>query len=464
MSFATIVGVGWMIILGDWLQKGGPLGAMIALLAAGGVMMLVGLCYAEVSTSIPSSGGEMAYAYEAFGLRTSFIAGWLLALIWISAASFEALSAGWITGILFPALRHSTLYMVHGVSVFTGALIFSLVGTAFLTTMNYHGTAGSARFQELLTWSKIGISALLIVAGIAWGKTENLKPLIAAVAPGSAKWTGVLAVFVAAPFWLAGFNSPAQVIEEKRPETSYLRVARAILLSIAVASIFYALVILACSMAAPWQGLISLEFPAARAISAALHSEVGAKLVLLSGLVGLLATWNATLVAGSRVLFALGRAHMIHQYFGRVHPLHGTPSNAVVFSGAVSTIGILLGRGMISPIVNLDSSCLVFLYVLVSVAMIRLRIVQPDRKRPYRIRAGYAIAVMSAVATGFMLAESLYLPYASKPGVIPAEWITLIVWAALGYAAWTRSSSTRKELNEPERRQIILGLEPVPND
>src|ERR1700733_4629934 len=76
LSFAAIVGGGWIVVLGDWLGQSGPLGAITAFLLASIVMMLVGLCYAELVTMISVSGGEIAYAYEMFGLKTSFITGW----------------------------------------------------------------------------------------------------------------------------------------------------------------------------------------------------------------------------------------------------------------------------------------------------------------------------------------------------------------------------------------------------
>jgi basic amino acid/polyamine antiporter, APA family len=459
MSFATIVGVGWMVILGDWLSMGGPIGSAVALLAAGVVMMLVGLCYAELGTSIPSAGGELAYAYEAFGLRTSFVTGWFLALVWVSAASFEAISAGRIAGILFPSLARHNLYSVHGSPVSSGTLAMGLAGTVFLTVMNYVGMKWSVRFQDVFTWSKIVISGALILAGIVWGSVDNLEPLISPPAHGSDKWSGVLAVFVAAPFWLAGFNSLAQVIEEKQQNTSYSRVAWALLLSIAAAATFYALLILACSMAVPWRHIVSLEFPALGAFTAALHSNLGARLVLFSGLLGLFATWNATIVAGSRVLFAMARAHLVHRWFSEVHPMYRSPGNSVIFVGLVSGIGIFLGRGVTVPIVNMDSSCLVFLYIVVSVAMIRLRILQPERKRPYRVRYGYLVGLLSLGATCVMLAESLYLPFVTNARTIPAEWISFLTWAILGCGFWLASSSTRKKLNEGARRRIILGLD-----
>src|SRR5207302_4084440 len=114
----------------------------------------------------------------------------------------------------------------------------------------------------------------------------------------------------------------------------------------------------------------------------------------------------------SRLLFALGRAHMIDRRFGHVHPSYRSPSNAVVFVAAVSTLGIFLGRGVISPIVSMDSTCFIVLYMVVSIAMLRIRLTQPERNRPYRVPYGYLVASSSLAATGFMLIESLYLPFA----------------------------------------------------
>ncbi|HET9407428.1 MAG TPA: APC family permease [Candidatus Sulfotelmatobacter sp.] len=458
ISFSTIVGVGWMIVLGDWLRQAGPVGAIIALLAAGAVMMLVGLCYAEISTAFPVSGGEMAYAYEVFGLRTSFVTGWFLALIWISATSFEALSAGWIAGILFPALASRPIYVVRGTPVFLGTLLFGLAGTLLLTALNNRGMRASARFQSAVTWTKIAISMLLAMAGMLWGKVRNLDPIIAA-AHGASRWSGILSVFVTAPFWYAGFNSVAQLIEEKKPTTSYGWVAFSLLASIGGAAIFYALLILACGMAVPWPQIVGLDFPAAGAFKAALHSEFGAKFVLLSGLIGLLATWNACFVAASRVLFALGRAHMIDQRFGRVHCSHHTPTNAVTFVAAVSSVGIFLGRGVIAPIVSMDSTCFVFLYVGISVTMLRLRMGHDDASFPYRVPNGYLIAWLSLITTGFMLLESLYLPFANGAWKFPAEWIVFIAWGLLGRLFWSLSKSSREDLTDFDRRRLILGSE-----
>jgi amino acid transporter len=458
LSFAAIVGGGWIVVLGDWLGQSGPLGAITAFLLASIVMMLVGLCYAELVTMISVSGGEIAYAYEMFGLKTSFITGWFLVLVYIATTSFEAISTGWIAGILFPGLRGQPLYTVRGAPVVSGSLILSLGATVFLTILNYRSTNSSAKFQSIFTYAKLGISVVFVTVGLAWGKIDNLRPFFPRTGSGI-PWNGILGVFVTATFWLAGFNVVSQMIEEKKQDTSYRMIAAMLLLSIGAASLFYCFLILCCSMAMPWRDLLTLEFPAVGAFKAAFHSSFWAKMVLLSGLLGLFATWNSFFIAASRTLFALGRARIIHPIFARVHPAFGTPTPSILFVGVISGAGVVLGRGAIVPIVNMVSGCFVLMYLLVAVGVIRMRQIQPNRMRPYRIPGGVVIPVLATLASLFMLFESFYLPYANGDGQIPLEWILFIGWAVVGVVVWSVANGVRADVSESERRKLILGCE-----
>ena len=109
LAFGTIIGVGWVTVLGKWLTQAGSLGAVLAFLAGGLVMIFIGLTYAEMAAMFPVSGGEVAYAYEAYGLKTSFMTCWLLSLTYIGVVVFEVISVGWVAGSLFPALEGRVL-------------------------------------------------------------------------------------------------------------------------------------------------------------------------------------------------------------------------------------------------------------------------------------------------------------------------------------------------------------------
>ncbi|WP_458864873.1 amino acid permease, partial [Enterococcus faecium] len=62
LGFGTMIGSAWVILLGDWLGKAGPGGAVLGFLAGGIVVMLVGACYAELAGHLPEAGSEFIYA------------------------------------------------------------------------------------------------------------------------------------------------------------------------------------------------------------------------------------------------------------------------------------------------------------------------------------------------------------------------------------------------------------------
>jgi APA family basic amino acid/polyamine antiporter len=252
------------------------------------------------------------------------------------------------------------------------------------------------------------------------------------------------------------------VIEEKTPETSHRQIATMLLLSVAMASLFYCSLVLSCSMAMARKDLLELEFPAAGAFAASSNSDLWAKIVLISGLLGVFATWNSFLIASSRTFFALGRARLIHASFARIHPVFGCPVKSIIFVGALSGAGVFLGRGGITPIVNMVSGCIVLVYFIVALAIIQLRRTQPDRPRPYRIPGGLVVPVLAALASLCMLVESFYLPYANRNGKIPLEWILFAGWTFLGVLFWCLAGKVRAEVSESRRRALILGEEHRP--
>lgn len=456
LGFGTIIGVGWVIVLGEWLTQAGPLGAILAFAAGGAVMMLVGLCYAEVSTLLPVSGGEVAYAYEIYGPKACFAAGWSLTLVYVAFTTFEAVSLGWVLGTLLPGSEGPTLYTLWGAPVRLGSLLLGLGGMGLLTYLSYRGTKEAASFQSALTWALIASSAVFIGAGLLRGEMVNLEPYFQRGRSGSI-WGGILAVFVTTPVWYGGFNVIPQVMEERSPGTALRSVGRVILFSIAAAGFFYCLIILASTLVRPWPALVKLELPAAGAFRAAFRSPWAANLVLVAALLGLVTTWNAVLVAASRVLFALGRARIISPVFGDIHPRFHTPHRALLFVFVVASGGVFLGRSVILPIVNMGATCFAFAYLLTALGVIRLRETRPGQERPCRVPGGKATAAVTVLVCLFMFLLSLYQPYESTQGVLPLEWILLLGWIVLGTLFWVLADGVRKQVGEAARRKLILG-------
>ena len=305
LAFGSMIGVGWITALGGWFEQAGPVGSMIAFTAGGALMLIIGLCYVEVTTMLPVTGGEVAYAYKAHGTGVSFIIGWSLAFGYLSVSAFEAISIGMVLSFLIPGIDVLPLYEISGSTVYGSHLALAFGFTAFITAINYFGVAIATRVQMGLTFLFLICVVCFIVAGISTGDIGNLSPAFGSNSRTGAL-SGMLAVFATAPFWFVGFDTIPQAAEERNAKLPVRWLGLALVLAIVGSSMFYVVVMLGAAMATPWETIVDADLPTAAAFSAAFESQVLVKLVLIAGVIGLLTSWNGFFLAGSRVLFSLG--------------------------------------------------------------------------------------------------------------------------------------------------------------
>jgi amino acid transporter len=307
-----------------------------------------------------------------------------------------------------------------------------------------------------MTYGLLAVSLVFITAGILGGDVENLEPLFAQGSQGRG-WMGVLAVFATTPFWLSGFDVVPQAMGERARGTALSQMGRVIVFSLGVASIFYVLVILASSMSMPRESLLALELPAAGAFEAALDSPLLGKTVLAAGLLGIITTWNACFYAGARVVYALGRSHFIPPSFGYVHAVFHSPARAVLFVGCMGSALAFLGRNALLPMVNVAAASLAVVFFITCIGVIRLRRTRAHLERPYRVPGKRLIPIVAASASLAMIFLSLYEPCTSAEGRLPVEWGFFMAWSVLGLAFWKGAARVRHQLNEGERRDLMLG-------
>ena len=452
IAFGCVVGVAWVIVLGDILRAAGPGGAAIAMAAGSLVILLVAFCYAEVAAARPSAGGELVYAYELGGAGASFAAGWLLALIMVSACAFEAISCGAVADLLFPGVSGPRLYGLFGQDVRAGGVIIGLAAALGLWALNAAGANLTARTQKWVTFARIALILLFLGVAVAFAKPQNLTPLFSQPA-GPARVSAILGVLATTPFWFGGFTVFATAAEESASAPH--KVGRAIVISVIAAGVFYVALILAVGALAPWRSLIGLKLPAAQAFEIGAHSPAMTKLVLTVALLGNLTAWNALLLAGSRVLFALGRARLGPPGLARIHPRFHTPATAVAVVSMICIAGLFLGRGFITPIVNVSSIGYCFLYLITALTLIRLRRRGDEPASAYRAPGGVVTAWFVVAASLAMAAVAIIQPWLAAGGHVPAEWLILAGWVAAAVLVWRQSSAGRAGLTETERGAVL---------
>ena len=455
LAFGSMIGVGWITALGSWFEQAGPVGAMVAFAAGGSLMLIIGLCYAEVTPMLPVTGGEVAYAYKAYGTSKAFVIGWFLAFGYLSVSAFEAISVGLVLSFLFPQIDVMPLYEIAGSTVYGSHLLLALFFTGFITAINYFGVAIASRIQVVLTALFLLCAVLFVFSGIASGELGNLAPYFGDEALGRGGLAGVLVVFVTDPFWFVGFDTIPQAAEERREDSPLHRLGLYVILAIIGSTIFYIAIILGAGMTAPWRSIVAEELPTAAAFDSAFESRLLVRLVLVAGLIGLLTSWNGFFLAGSRVLFSLGRGRIIHSSFGEAHPKYGTPARAVLFSGLVTFMSASLGRGAIIAFVDVGSFCIALAFLGVALSLIQLRKQFPNMERPYRMPGGNALPYIAAAGSLFILAVML-IPASPSVLVWPLEWAILGALSATGLGFWFAARGYRQSVSEEDRARLIL--------
>ena len=118
LAFGTMIGVGWLVLMDDWLGRGGPYGAMLAF-GIGGVLLLpVSYVYGEWVKRLPDAAGEAAYTAEVFPPIVSYFTGWIMLLAYFIVCPWEAVAVGKLAGYLVPSLDSIELYRIAGQPVF----------------------------------------------------------------------------------------------------------------------------------------------------------------------------------------------------------------------------------------------------------------------------------------------------------------------------------------------------------
>ena len=433
LGFGAMVGTAWLVVMDDILHRGGPLGAILGFTAGALMLLPIGYVYGKLVVAMPDAGGEVAYTARFFPKSVSFVTGWMLFLGYFLTCPFEALAAGRITGYLFPSLNTVPLYRLGNYTVFLPHVILGVAITTFFTWLNYRGIYASARFLKFTTFTFLTLVVLFGLAGATHGSPANFHPVFS-----HAPILSILLVWQVVPWLLSGFESVVKCVEEASPDFHGENFSVAIILTIFAGLTFFWVVISAVSYVAPWQSLNSnLQFPTAIAFERALHAHWIVNLVLASALVALLQAFNSNMVASSRLLFAMGRRHLLLPQMGRVHAANQTPASAIFLVGLATTGAIFLGEAGLVPILEVGAVACAVGWMSACASYYCMR---PNF-------AGRAAAVFGLLVTGLMILVKL-LPVV--PGHFSRyEWLALAIWAALGVLITipARKSSARSEEN-----------------
>ncbi|SFR46151.1 APC family permease [Halogeometricum limi] len=409
---ATMVGIGAMIGAGIFVLTGlavdisGP-AALVAFALNGGVTAFTALSYAELAAAIPRNGGGYAYVREVFSAPVAFVMGWTRWFTYMIAGSLYAL--GFASN--FVEFGH-----IYGVGLPGPPVAYALGAVVVLVALNALSTEASGRGETAITLVKIAILGVFVAFGLTAAEVGEFDPLFT---------EGALAVLPAMGLTFIafqGYDLIATVTEEV--ENPQKNIPRAILLSVLVTVVVYLLVVF---VAIGTLGAEQLAGAGETAIAQAAEGFMpafpvigtGAALIAFGAVFSTISALNAVVIGSSRVAFAMGRERQLPAALGRFHHRYGTPLVAILASAVVMLVAVVVVP--IRIVGNLASLFSLLGFVIVNVALIRLRRRQPDLRRPFEVPF-YPVTPILGIVCNLLL--GLFID--------PFTWALALGWLAFG--------------------------------
>ncbi len=447
----SIIGSGWLFGALTASTIAGP-AAIVSWLLGGVMVMLIGLCFAELGAMLPVSGGVVRYPHYAFGSFTSYTGGWITWIAAVTTAPIEVLAT----------LTYATNYVPWltdqrgGVAVLEPAGYAVAVVLMFLFCLiNVVGVRAFARFNTALVWWKLAIITLVVVAFfLAATHPGNLSDF------GGFAPNGTDSIFSAVAtagivFSYLGFRQGVELAGESTNPRRNVPIA--VIGSIVVTIILYTLLQIAFIGALPAHtlqgGWSNLSFTNDFGPLAGLASLLGlgwlATLLYADAIVSPADTGLIYTATTSRIAYAMGRNRNAPSGLAKLNR-HGVPWVAVAITFAVGLI-VFLPFPSWQKLVGFITSATVLSFSSGPLVLGAMRRQLPAQERPFRVPGGDLIPVLAFIAsnlivfwagweTNYKLLISILIGYALLAGyhrfsenAAPLEWragIWVVPWLA----------------------------------
>jgi APA family basic amino acid/polyamine antiporter len=445
----------------------------LVLLAAGLLFLLVSLSYAEATSALPETGGAATFVRRAVNDLVGFMTGWALFLDYLIVIALSALFVPhYVAGALqVRALDRDPWDVIVGVSVIVAVAAIRLVRRPSL-----YGIGIVVPALDLLT------QLLLVVLGFAL--VFSTDALTHGTSLGHAPtWHDLAFALPLAMLAYTGLETVANFAEEvRRPGVDLPRSLFAAIGT--VVSVYVAIAVVALSafpgphtqlgttwLRAPLVGLatrVGDELPAT--LGDVLRFYVGA-----TGALILLIAITTSISGFSRLAYSLGEHGQLPRAFGRLHRRTLVSPWAIV-SAAVVASAIVVGTEFISGDVSFLASVFSFgvllAFTAAQLAVIKLRVDEPDLARPYRaplnIRIRGADIPLPAVVGATLTFTIWIVALATHPGARYAgpAWLALgvVVYVFVrrshgeGLTERVVAPDEQPDLDVPEFRSILVPM------
>jgi len=378
---ATMLGIGGAISAGVFVMLGHAASlagtAIIFALLLCGIINLFTMCsYAELGTAIPVAGGEYTFAKVAFGGFVAFITGW-----------FE-----WISNMFYAALCSVGSAYIISYFIPVNVPLTAVFMVIIFTAVNIRGVKEAGTTEVVMIVALLAMLVIYILGGFLYGpRTDALQ-----ISMPRGAWGVIQAT---AYIFVVYLGAEAIAVAQAEIKSPGKTIPRAIMLSAVVLIVVYTVIAYVTLRTISPEILGEKAAPLSFAAEQIMGS-LGAVLITIAGMIAALSSINTSIMAQSRVAYALSRDGYFPKGLLKIHERFGTPHLAVIVSSIFT--GALAATGVVDFVGYATDFGFIVGFSLVNLSLIRLRRKKPHLERPFKAPL-YPFTPIAGLLTSLML-------------------------------------------------------------
>lgn len=466
LGIGAIIGGGIFTLTGIAAHDHAGPALAISFIIAGVGCLFASLCYAEFSSVLPVEGSAYAYSYGTVGELFAWVIGWNLILEYMMGATTVAVAwSGYFEKLLHQFDIHPPLWLMndpvtaagkaHSLGLAEPSFSFNLPAlliTWVVTSILYKGIKEAAKTNNLIVILKVSVVLFVIFVGFFFIDTDNYTPFIPdrvvdETGAGHYGWSGVITAATIVFFAYIGFDAVStQAGEAINPKKD---VPFAIVMSLIICTVLYIVVSLVLTGMVPYNKL-DLKAPVASAFEG-VGMPWATVLITVAAVAGLTSVMLVMMLGQTRIFLGMSKDGLLpHNMFGKVHPKHKTPyRSTLLVGGIVSVVAALTPIDKVSEMCSMGT---LLAFAMISLAVVVLRVRQPDLERPFRTPALFIVGPLGALF-------NFGLMYFVRPDT----WIAFLSWSTLGVLVYFLYSRKHSKLNEWHYESSLRGHDAIVN-
>ncbi|NUS37937.1 MAG: amino acid permease [Lysobacter sp.] len=466
LGVGAVIGTGIFVLTAEAAQKSGP-AMMVAFVIAAVVCGLAALAYAELASMVPVSGSAYTYTYGVMGEVIAWIVGWALVLEYAIGATAVCVGwSGYVNGLLnsgiFGLVTPGTLSLPESLQTgyFSGGgfnLLAFLIGIA-VTWLLVIGTSKSAKVNAVLVAIKIIALTAFIALALPAVKSAHLHPFLPTGWGSPTGGMGVLGAAASIFFAYVGFDAVSTAAEETKNPNRNIPIG--LIGALGICTVFYLLVgygaagsvgaqplfgpngvaldpgtpemTAACLLPANADALVCSREPLAHVIRMLGFAQIG-NLIALAAVVALPSVILMMMFGQTRIFFTMSRDGLLPEALSRIHSRFHTPHVVTILTGIV--VAICAALFPVGKLADTSNAGTLLAFAMVSIGVLMLRRVQPDRPRPFRTPMAWVVCPLAVLGCALLF--------------VNLSWIAKSVfvgWAAIGLVFYVLYGKRRSHL------------------